>query len=267
MFYPSCFFFFIFFFYTFIAQGVLPYDRPHNMLKKVCQNSALSLDSDEFFPLDRRRRREDFSCPRQRFNLCELICPVRRGPTGPKGATGTTGATGLTGPTGPTGPIGPMGATGPAGITGAIGPTGATGPTGTFSTSFITAYTQGNEEFDEPGLVDFDTVGSTNHTITSTGTVFEVSNGGTYLVTWSIQAVATEQLDTLTIDLLINSVAAPPSPLNSQTLLADDTYTISGSLLVTLISGDTISINVGFPDIEGPPLDIVNPTISIVKID
>jgi hypothetical protein len=271
MFYLSCFFFFIFSFYTFIAQGILPYEKPQNVLKRASQHSAFNLASDEFFRLDRRHSHHDHSCRTPRFDLCDLICPSKAkrghtGPTGPTGPTGSagntgpTGATGLTGPTGPTGAVGQMGATGPIGLT------GPTGPSVSFSSNYLLSFTEGSQTlFELPQFINFTTDGPKNGNIVhELGIFFIVPNTGTYLVTWSIQAENDSVGDTINVDLFVDDDPVPPSPLATQDILEGDIYTISGGLLVNMTAGQNISLSVESGLVSSV---ITNPTFNIMQID
>lgn len=138
------------------------------------------------------------------------------GPTGPTGYTGLSGsatATGATGPTGPTGYTGPSGAataTGATGPTGYTGPccTGATGPTG--FTGAAGATTVGAAEFIRtiqtpnnsiaPGTAfTIDTSvfnsGIVVAQVGNGGTVFELTDAGTYVFDYEMSLEAAGSVD------------------------------------------------------------------------
>lgn len=141
------------------------------------------------------------------------------GPTGATGATGATGpqgpvgATGATGAVGPQGPVGPIGPQGPVGPTGATGATGATGPQGPAGTSDAVYARSGNTTVATGAIVPItlDTASPTT-TMTVTANAVNVSEAGTYLVSYF--ADATSESQDLSTTLYINGVATTDEVLS-----------------------------------------------------
>ena len=150
------------------------------------------------------------------------------------GATGNTGATGV------------LGNTGATGATGVDGTTGATGPTPT-QTAFFAFQDTGTYTLDlliNGGTpVDLNTVvSSPDITPIAGNTQFQVTEGGTYMVSYSVDVTVNNPPIGAAI-----SAGAPPTPTVYQPSITDSAAgetLLSASLtcLIQLAAGDVISL-------------------------
>lgn len=164
------------------------------------------------------------------------------GATGPTGPTGSTGATGSTGPTGRTGSTGPTGPTGSTGSTGTTGPIGPSGPAIISAAADFYALMPGDNTAPVAagGAVFFPQDGPIIGTNISrvSGTVFNLSNVGVYLVSFHVSVTEPGQLVVV---------------LNSTELL----YTVVGRATGTSLISETCLVQTTLPN---STLSINNPT-------
>uniref|UniRef100_UPI0028A9116E BclA C-terminal domain-containing protein n=1 Tax=Faecalispora jeddahensis TaxID=1414721 RepID=UPI0028A9116E len=153
------------------------------------------------------------------------------------------GATGEIGPTGPAGATGEIGPTGPAGATGEIGPTGPT-PTQTSFFAFQDTGTYTLALFVNGGVpVNLDIeVSSPNITPIAGNTQFQVTEGGIYQVSYSVNVTVNNPPIGVAI-----SAGAPPTPTIYQPSVTDsvsDEVLLAASLtcLIELAAGDVVSL-------------------------
>jgi hypothetical protein len=159
-----------------------------------------------------------------------------RGPRGARGGAGQNGAAGAAGAAGPgggqgaAGAIGQAGDVGPTGATGALGPVGPAGPAGTLTSTYLYAFNTFNELVTTGHFVIF-----TNSQVSATGIIpvaggAQVTEAGTYVVTFSLDTNASTSFD-----WLVNSVVLQPEePCGGSNC--------SYSQIVQLNAGDTIQL-------------------------
>jgi hypothetical protein len=187
------------------------------------------------------------------------------GPAGTKGDTGLTGAKGDTGPTGAKGDTGPAGAkgdTGPTGAKGDTGPTGAKGDTGpagqNAAISSIFVYSkvlQENIDVTKFQYITFENapIGPTGSGWTRTTisgytqpTGFIVPSNGFYLLTYKLDVRSggnNTPNNTNCCSLLTkNGVEIPGSATLVEAPETNHIYTISNTVLTSLITGDIVSL-------------------------
>ena len=143
------------------------------------------------------------------------------------------------GPAGPAGPAGPTGPAGAAGATGADGPTGPAGPSGPALPSAFAANMQGVKLQVSSGgtavpLPDVQLL-SPEITVNSDNTVFTVTNGGRYQITYHVNTTLALQMGTR---LLVNGSAAPASTLEPPFSLSS----FKNRLILNLSPNSTISL-------------------------
>jgi hypothetical protein len=176
------------------------------------------------------------------------------GPAGPVGPTGPTGDTGDPGSTGPTGATGRTGATGASGATGATGASGAVGPTGSLSQIYACGYGNTSQSF--PPTPSFQNVNFPNDNIPPTGIThtnasgvgdaFVIGTPGIYLINW---VISTESASDAAINvevIIFNNVTlfGYQSPVIA-TIPASGLFPISGTNMLVLNAGDSISLRLG----------------------
>lgn len=194
------------------------------------------------------------------------------GPQGPSGLTGPNGATGLTGIDGPSGP---GGATGGTGLTGLIGPTGATGITGATGVGgngdvlrpYLNAFNPGcqplavqttAQDIIFPNGVGFDIDQPTNSTI-------EIETSGVYYVGFTLNITSNSPLS-FTSTLLVNGLAVAGSPWISDYMGLLQNNSRHAATLLSLNSGDTLSVQITIPGFTGGSIQVCTSTLSIYQI-
>ncbi|MDP1813214.1 MAG: hypothetical protein Q8K92_02075, partial [Leadbetterella sp.] len=172
------------------------------------------------------------------------------------GATGTTGATGITGATGVSGSIG---VTGVAGSTGPTGSTGATGTTGSITNSSMFAVLSSPTAVlvTAGANVAFNTIiaddASANIILSGGGTIFTVTNGGRYLISFGFSCSSAITGNAVRIVLSVTGPTGPTSVsvsspqaatagfFNSMTGVFD--ITAAGTIQVLNQSGSSINLD------------------------
>jgi len=86
--------------------------------------------------------------------------------------------------------------------------------------------------------------GTISHNPSPSWDEFKVTNGskGVYRIAWTIQGFNPEDDDALIIDLLIDGQASSFGPIGRQLAIIEQPFTVSGSLMIQLNDGSTISI-------------------------
>lgn len=176
------------------------------------------------------------------------------GAAGPVGAEGPAGAPGPAGPAGPQGKSGAAGSQGLAGPTGAAGPTGPTGPAGASGPALPSAFaanTQGVKLQVSTGGTSIplpnEQLLSPEITVNPDHTVFTVTKGGRYRITYHVNTTAALLMGTR---LVVNGTGIPASTLepvasissfrNRVVLNLTPNSTISLQIFTKLIGGATL---------------------------
>ena len=205
-------------------------------------------------------------------NSCCNRCSDVRIIRGPQGPTGATGARGPIGPQGPVGPIGPTGATGavgpigpqgPAGATGAIGPqgpagaTGATGPQGPAGTSDAIYANSEASTVETNSIIPIGLNTSTpNTTLTVTDNAVNVSEEGTYLVSYFANGSVSE--DDFTIALYVNGAEVGGENIIQQSGAGASSKTV----LLNLPANSTVSLY----NISDQTATLSNASLLVLKV-
>lgn len=176
------------------------------------------------------------------------------GPTGPQGVPGAAGATGAVGPTGPQGPQGAAGATGavgPTGPQGATGATGAVGPTGPaggiseYASFYALAPNDNPTAIAQNTAVEFpNTTASTTGITRLTNSTFNLTDTGTYLIMFKVNANTAGQLG-----IAVNGAVQPSATFGN----AADDGIIEGKTIITTTAANTV-------------LSIINPIATAVTV-
>ncbi len=146
---------------------------------------------------------------------------IERGPRGPRGYTGATGAVGPQGPTGATGPQGPSG----GGLLSYGG-----GYSAATTTQALTSTAVG---------MTLGTFMPSSNVTYGTNSI-TVTNGGDYEINYGIIG-SVETTSDLTVAVGRNGTAIP-SGVRSKTYTAGQSDLLMGSFIVTLTSGDVLTL-------------------------
>lgn len=130
---------------------------------------------------------------------------------------------------------GPQGVPGPAGPQGPQGPTGATGPAGMLPNENATVYNASTQTITTGTALTLPTV-LTNNSLTSTGSGLTVTNGGTYLVSFTT-GTATDATGTDNVGIALNGTI-----LTATQRLLTTAMGTSGTFVLNLTAGDTLTL-------------------------
>lgn len=176
------------------------------------------------------------------------------GPTGPQGVPGAAGATGAVGPTGPQGPqgvagatgaVGPTGPQGATGATGAVGPTGPAGGISEYASFYALAPNDNPTAIAQNTAVEFpNTTASTTGITRLTNSTFNLTDTGTYLIMFKVNANTAGQLG-----IAVNGAVQPSATFGN----AADDGIIEGKTIITTTAANTV-------------LSIVNPIATAVTV-
>lgn len=177
----------------------------------------------------------------------------------PRGDVGPTGATGATGSRGPTGATGATGATG---STGATGPRGASGTDGTTLSEYAGLYNASAQQItpsssSSPVGITLDAAMPVS-TMTAGASKLNISNTGTYRVSYSVNATS-KQSGEVKPYVRINNVAVEHSAVNgmyqtqqgaSLTTSGETAYPqhFQNSFITDLKAGDKLDLAIEFPN-------------------
>ncbi|WP_294798110.1 collagen-like protein [uncultured Eubacterium sp.] len=176
------------------------------------------------------------------------------GPTGPQGVPGAAGATGAVGPTGPQGPqgvagatgaVGPTGPQGATGATGAVGPTGPAGGISEYASFYALAPNDNPTAIAQNTAVEFpNTTASTTGITRLTNSTFNLTDTGTYLIMFKVNANTAGQLG-----IAVNGAVQPSATFGN----AADDGIIEGKTIITTTAANTV-------------LSIINPIATAVTV-
>ena len=176
------------------------------------------------------------------------------GPTGPQGVPGAAGATGAVGPTGPQGPqgvagatgaVGPTGPQGATGATGAVGPTGPAGGISEYASFYALAQNDNPNAIAQNTAVEFpNTTASTTGITRLTNSTFNLTDTGTYLIMFKVNANTAGQLG-----IAVNGAVQPSATFGN----AADDGIIEGKTIITTTAANTV-------------LSIINPIATAVTV-
>ena len=237
---------------TFAETGCVEINAPPYGIYHVIVNGESAVAVEDFLNLEIGDKVLDctnstfFELTAEGWMLCCQIAGV----TGPTGATGATGATGETGSTG---------------ATGETGATGATGATGTLAIALASAYDESTvsvtgDRVDLPFAIINDRV---NIGIgRPTPSEFQVLSDGIYSVSWTVVATGTSATGELVGRIEVNNVLIPPMIIG-ETYVNNEQFTVSGTVVIPLTSGDIVSLSVGT---ASGTADVVDRTFAIMKV-
>ncbi len=220
----------------------------------------------------------NFNCPN---NVITRILRGPTGPAGPRGPIGPQGATGATGPQGPSGPAGATGATGaigpqgPVGATGAIGPqgpvgaTGATGPQGPVGPAGPQGPSGTNDAIYASLLTTTEVASldivpltlntaSPETTMTVSGSSVNVTESGTYLVTYSLNG-STPTGDVTVLLYQNGSLVAGESITEAS---SGENASLSKTILLNITAPATLSVYNG----SAEAVTVLNSALTVLKI-
>ena len=179
------------------------------------------------------------------------------GPQGPIGETGPVGPQGPVGPTGATGPQGPIGETGPVGPQGPAGPTGATGPQGPAGTSDAIYANSEASTVATNSIIPIELNTSTpNTTLTVTDNAVNVSEEGTYLVSYFVNGSVSE--NDFTIALYVNGAEVGGENIIQQSGAGASSKTV----LLNLPANSTVSLY----NISDQTATLSNASLLVLKV-
>lgn len=194
---------------------------------------------------------------------------------GPQGPTGPTGATGVTGPTGPDGATGPTGPTGNTGINGVTGPTGLTGPTGFTGaggpSDLLRPFINASNDIAQVVLLSDDAQPINVFTNISfdishpTSSTFVIDTPGIYYIGYKLSIGTTSQ-QSFNSTITVNGIVIPGSPLISDHTNNASFFTVYASTLLSLSLGDTVEVEITFPDTAIVGTTVEFPTIFMYQI-
>ncbi len=201
------------------------------------------------------------------------------GISGPRCRQGATGPRGPVGPPGPTGPQGPgKGPTGPTGATGDTGPQGDPGEPGVISTAYGFFWGSDTQTITQTSTLNIASASQAIKGMTLSNNSVIVDSAGVYSIDYSASYTATAATTATTAGIALwnkesetSTVQVSGSKQTNVPLAADvaagSIYNVSGSIIVSLNDGDTLSLRPdGIANITSTGGALNTVTLKLIKI-